>query len=697
MATLRFSISAAHDSLRSAGARPARPTVSWLSPLLALALLLGSAPPALRAAETRGAPQATLAEQLESAVAKLAERLPRLQGSISSLEQNGRAATLLFPADAALEPGQEFVISRQGPVQRHPVTNQPLGRFRELLGVASITQRLPQLALARLFVSGSAQVAKGDEVSVPERLTILLRPVQNATLRLLNEHSFNALLANAVEQHPRFTVRSIEAGEEPSQSAVLESLAFDRAYQVLMQPLLRPDREDLRAELRLLSVYSQRTMALVGVPVLLKELEVSAPLVAAAPAAAGAAQPARPLEGAAAPRVAPPSGTVGRATRALRNPELLFAQGYTNTAPAAPQNGSGAPLRSQTLRGDLLAFDVGDLDGDGIPELVASSNNQLFVYRWQNGQFQLSSSLKGETQDTYLSVDIADINGNGRAEVFVTNLHARATPATGFENEMRSFVLEMHNGSLRRIWRKAPFFFRVIKPPERPDGILLAQRLGQATPYDGAITELVWNGRAYARNPKFFIPEGFQIYGFHYGDLNGDSTPEIILIGDDGYLRIFTPSGQLLFESSIDLGLNQYMKIEMNPPQASRYDQATSSSSFQPLNQAVAYPLKYRLLLADIDGDGYAEILTLANPPSGGVSRFLANQTPTQGGSLVAFGWTGASFAKLWETRQKRELFYIDLALLDPKRSGLPYALLLGVEKKLVGRGASVLQVLNFY
>ncbi|MBI3091033.1 MAG: VCBS repeat-containing protein [Candidatus Tectomicrobia bacterium] len=696
MATLRFSIIAAHAGPRPAGARRARPSVPWLTSLLALALLLGLAAPAAQAAETPAAPQSTLAARLEQAVAKLAEHLPRAQGTIANLEQNGRAATLLLPADAALEPGQEFVVSRQGPVQRHPVTNQPLGRFRELLGVASITQRLPQLALARLFVSGGAQIAKGDEVSVPERFTILLRPVQNATPRLLNERSFNALLANAVEQHPRFTVRSLEVGEEPSQSTVLESLAFDRSYQVLLQPLLRPDREELRAELRLHSLYSQRTMALVGVPVPLKELEVSAPLVAAAPAV-GVAQPARPLEGAATPPSPSPSGTVGKPTRALRNPELLFAQGYTNNAPAAPQNGSGAPLQSQTLRGDLLAFDVGDLDGDGVPELVASSNNQLFVYRWQNGQFQLSSSLKGETQDTYLSVDIADINGNGRAEVFVTNLHSRVTTTTGFENEMRSFVLEMHNGSLRRIWRKAPFFFRVIKPPERPGGILLAQRLGQGTPYEGAITELVWNGRAYARNPKFFIPEGFQIYGFHYGDLNGDSTPEIVLIGDDGYLRIFTPSGQLLFESSIDLGLNQYVKIEMNPPQASRFDQATSSSSFQPLSQAVAYPLKYRLLLADIDGDGYAEILTLANPPSGGVSRFLANQNPTQGGSLVAFGWTGASFAKLWETRQKRELFYIDLALLDPKRSGLPYALLLGVEKKLIGRGASVLQVLNFY
>lgn len=680
-----------------------RQTVSPFLSAILIGLLLNVAP-----ALTRSAHAATVAEQFTIAVDSLAAQLSQVKGTLQRLGRGGKTASILITEKQKVPAGYELIISRLGPVQFHPVTKQRLGRFEDLLGVASVTQSLPQLAQVRLYLAPGAKASAGNRVTAPSKITVLLRPMHNLSRKFLNEQSFNSLLALAFENHPRFTVRSMTENEEPSQGAALEALNLSREYQVLVQPSVRSHGDGLMAEIRVTSVFSQRTLTLTSLRVALDELTIAAAPLPAQGSAAMA--PGAPGSLQAPPRIAstqrpqtPRAIAKGQPTRALRNPEIVFARGYANNAPAVQQSGvkNGAPAASfqtKKLPGDLLAFDVGDLNGDGNPDLVASARNKIYHYRWSRGQLKLVSTIRGNKLDNYVSVDIADINGNGNPEVFITNIVTRASVDSGFDNELQSFVLEERGGKLQRIWRKVPLFFRVIKTPERPGGLLLAQRIGRELLFDGAIVEYAWNGKAYARNPAFVIPEGFEIYGFTYTDLNGDKTHEIVLMGNDGYLRIFTPSGDLLFETEERLGVNRYIKIEMNAPSGGPHavDPLPTSGGLSPLHREREFFLKHRILIADIDGNGFPEVLTIQNLQGGGLtSRFTGGRS--KGGNLVAYGWLGTSFGKLWETRRKKELYLLDIALFDPQGSGLDQALLLSFQHKFVGRGSSQLSLMNFY
>ena len=66
---------------------------------------------------------------------------------------------------------------------------------------------------------------------------------------------------------------------------------------------------------------------------------------------------------------------------------------------------------------------VGDVDDDGRSEIVVVSPDQICT----STVFRTNASVEIARQDTgsehyNIGVDVADINGNGRAEIFVTSL-----------------------------------------------------------------------------------------------------------------------------------------------------------------------------------------------------------------------------------------------------------------------------------
>jgi len=127
----------------------------------------------------------------------------------------------------------------------------------------------------------------------------------------------------------------------------------------------------------------------------------------------------------------------------------------------------GGLWRSQDFHGGIVGMDMGDLDGDGHLEVVMATSNKIMVYRKEGSGLRALATPNGLTNDRYLWVPVLDVNQDGRAEIFITNLRtlvgARPVPSEmknlepGYGREtLASFVLTLAGASCSRSAKTSP-------------------------------------------------------------------------------------------------------------------------------------------------------------------------------------------------------------------------------------------------
>jgi len=243
------------------------------------------------------------------------------------------------------------------------------------------------------------------------------------------------------------------------------------------------------------------------------------------------------------PQVAPAGvGPGGKAPIALKDFTLK---------PLSPQiimNASGFDLagiwRSTILPYALRDLAFGDLDGDGNLETVVISQNAVYIYRFKDEKFELLKEIKGGRNDNYVGVDVADINGVGRPQIFVSNFR---------EDGDRSLVVSWDQGNYSVIAEKIPYLFRVHRLPGRGQVLLGQQRRGDWA-LGTAIKVLSWKDNRYTPTETLKLPEEINIYNFIMADLNGDGSPETIYLNDKNRLVILSEEGKVVYTSAAHYG-----------------------------------------------------------------------------------------------------------------------------------------------
>ena len=86
--------------------------------------------------------------------------------------------------------------------------------------------------------------------------------------------------------------------------------------------------------------------------------------------------------------------------------------------------------RSRRFKFEVNGLSLGDVDGDGDTEVVFASDNLATVYRFKDQQFLKVSDIALPPRQIGLTVDAADINGNGKAEIFLGSRNERYFPHT---------------------------------------------------------------------------------------------------------------------------------------------------------------------------------------------------------------------------------------------------------------------------
>ncbi len=185
------------------------------------------------------------------------------------------------------------------------------------------------------------------------------------------------------------------------------------------------------------------------------------------------------------------------------NPEKLFAGGFSEndnqdlqkSAPglaffASQEAGKSAQFwSSRSIKHRINGIAIGDIDKDGKQETVIITEHSAEAYRFDKNRFLKIKILAKRRLDNLIGVDVADINGNGYPEIFVTSLNPS-------RNMVNSFVLEFNGKTYAEIVTGSHWYFRVIDHPLRGQ-ILLGQRHKGDTPFSGQIYEMVWENSGY--------------------------------------------------------------------------------------------------------------------------------------------------------------------------------------------------------
>ena len=315
---------------------------------------------------------------------------------------------------------------------------------------------------------------------------------------------------------------------------------------------------------------------------------------------------------------------------------------------------------SQKILTEFKGMDIGDVNGDGLNEVVVIDKNNVYIYQKAGNELKLLEKIPGKSYDNYLAVDVADINKDGVKQIFVTSLN---------NTLLDSFVLEFKNGKYVKIASDIRWFLRVL---DTPSGIpiLIGQGYGFDKPFDTPIHEIVWRDGKYVEDQKMKIPLGLSIYGLTIDNLGaGGSGEKIIALDELDYLCIFEKTTKPLTRiftfgfSNDDLiwrsnevfgGSNNYFEnIDKTRPEE---------------NEKSAF-VNLRIHTFDTNKDGKKEIIIVKNISS--VGRIFKHLKLFTSSEIYNLEWDGMGMAENWRTK-KINGYITDYCIKDIDNDGKP-------------------------
>jgi len=278
--------------------------------------------------------------------------------------------------------------------------------------------------------------------------------------------------------------------------------------------------------------------------------------------------------------------------------------------------------QSQSFPFQIKGVAVDDFDGDGRNEVALIDERNLYIYRWETGEFKLLWKFNGRTADKYLAVDAADIDKDGKAEIFVTNIQS---------DRLASFVVAFKEGAYRKVASDLDWFLRVIEWGERGK-VLLGQGKGYQKGFEGPIYEMEWDGKKYKDVRKADAPRLFSVYGFAPFIING--KVKFLYIDQDSRLKLVDKSGKMIWRSSEDYASGN--EFQVKPLVFGPGERFEDASDLAYVNIRVISKGNVVLILRNISATG----------------QFIKRTRFFTKGEVQVLNWNGAMFMPRWKSQE---------------------------------------------
>lgn len=273
----------------------------------------------------------------------------------------------------------------------------------------------------------------------------------------------------------------------------------------------------------------------------------------------------------------------------------------------------------------MMAIAIGDIDGDGLNETVVAAHDTLYVYRMVDNNFYTVGTIPLEGSAKVIAMDIADINRNGIAEIFLTRLNVT-------RQGLSSTVLEFNNGKYNVIADKLSYYLRVAFTPTRGP-VLLGQKHKLGVPFQQNLTEMVWEGGQYVEDSRWRTKWPVNAIGSTLAEIMGEYW---VLGYDDGdYLRVFNDKGAQQWESGGPRGGGSVI-----------YEMSKQSSGG--INYAF---MPTRVQMRNLKNSPNQIVISVNEDAIG---RRLANTRSFTDFLMYGYTWDGLDMELTWKTRKTK-------------------------------------------
>ena len=349
-------------------------------------------------------------------------------------------------------------------------------------------------------------------------------------------------------------------------------------------------------------------------------------------------------------------------TYSTRNPELLVPMAMVpgekisylnpNFIEITPEESlrKGGIWRSQDFQGGIVGMDLGDLDGDGKAEVAMATQNKVMVYRKEGSGLKSLATYNGLTTDRYLSLSVADLDRDGRAEIYVTNLRtltgARPLPSEvqeeqpGYGRELlSSFMFTLVGSKLEIGCGNIPYFLNAVEMPKRGK-LLLGQKKGDVTrgAFHPDIYEMQLKGKSVSPLVQVHLPSRCNVYNFAKADLKHDGSEMTVVIDNSYHLIILNAAGDQVWKSDRLFGCTT--------------NAFTAKVEDLRFNQMDYYSIPSPILITDLNHDDIPEIV-VNRTLSEALSKFLPQGLKFYDrGEVISLSWDQTGLVENWKTRE---------------------------------------------
>lgn len=289
--------------------------------------------------------------------------------------------------------------------------------------------------------------------------------------------------------------------------------------------------------------------------------------------------------------------------------------------------------KTQNFDFSMQGFDIGDIDGDGKQDVALASKNKIFVYHLMDNRLMPFGEIELQSRYKVISLDLADLNGNGKAEIYVTSVDWITPNSMGLEWQGKEFDY---------LFKNERWYVRTMYIPG-PGKTLIGQRAEINAAFARGIYQLRVTDTIIQQEEKLSVPDALNLYDFSLADLDGDGKTEVIALDEYDKLKVLHPNGKQLWQSDETFGGSLTYVGGENPT-------AKSDKDILETRVKDRTYIHSRIIIEDVNNDNQPDIVINKNLST--ASRVLKNMKNYPSGEVHALAWNGIGLTDLWRTRK---------------------------------------------
>jgi TolB-like protein len=349
--------------------------------------------------------------------------------------------------------------------------------------------------------------------------------------------------------------------------------------------------------------------------------------------------------------------SIDRQMSGAENSDASVSVKQEKTGDLLPPTGAAFSWHSQKLTYPVVGMSAGDLDGDGQPEWVLAAENEVYIYSIQAEALVIEATLPQDNVSV-IGVDAVDVNGNQRAEIFLTRKRR--------DSRIDSAVIEWNGTAYIELQTGLKWYFRAERDQQNR-----LELLGQA---QGNISS--FRTGAYMPGKVLNFPVDVNLYWMGFGDVMGTGGSQTVRLGRKDMLSLIGGDDTVEWSSAEPYGGSN---VYLETPAGGNFDETDR------------HYLSQRIHVTDIDGDGRAEVILPRNKDAGG--RLFRKYRNFKSSAVEILAWKGTRLETVWETGVLSG-YISDTWLMDVTGDGRPelaYCLVTGTG--IMGGGRSRLYI----